>query len=82
VIPDAFNADRGLAARATSYSRYITSRESSAPEMTTNRRGSGERGKLDSFERVSSGGRKRNLHLTSAGNPLQVAMPSNPAENK
>lgn len=71
----ALNASRGLAARATSYSRY-SSRMRSADIAKSNKEGAVAVIALDSkadnssFYRNNSGGRARSLHLTSVENPF------------
>ena len=71
----ALNASRGLAARATSYSRY-SSRTRSADIAKSNKEGAVAVIALDSkadnssFYRNNSGGRARSLHLTSVENPF------------
>ena len=72
---EAVNASRGLAARATSYSRY-SSRTGSADVAKSSKEGAVAVIALDSkavnnsFYRNNSGGRARSLHLTSVENPF------------
>ena len=73
--PEALNASRGLAARATSYSRH-SSRTRSADIAKSNKDASVAVIALDtkadnsSFYRNNSGGKARSLHLTSVENPF------------
>lgn len=75
VRSEAVNASRGLAARATSYSRH-SSRTGSADIVKSNKDASVAVIPLDTksensnFYRNSSGGRVRSLHLTSVENPF------------
>ena len=72
---EALNSSRGLAARATSYSRY-SSRTGSADIAKSNKEGGVAVIALDSkadnssFYRNNSGRRARSLHLTSVENPF------------
>lgn len=75
VRSEALNASRGLAARATSYSRH-SSRTGSADIAKSNKDAAVAVIALDTksdnsnFYRNSSGGRVRSLHLTSVENPF------------
>jgi len=72
---EAFNSSRGLAARATSYSRH-SSRAGSADIAKSHKDAAVAVIALDtkadnsSFYRNNSGGRARSLHLTSVENPF------------
>jgi len=78
VRSEAYNASRGLAARATSYSRH-SSRGGSADIAKSNRNVEAMETSGDSnngFYRNNSGGRVRSLHLTSAENPFISQQPA------
>ncbi|KAJ7383271.1 Alpha-tubulin N-acetyltransferase 1 [Desmophyllum pertusum] len=73
VRSEAYNASRGLAARATSYSRHSASRGGSADIAKSNRdvvAMDTNAADNNSFYRNNSGGRARSLHLTSVENPF------------
>lgn len=72
VRSEAFNASRGLAARATRYSRH-SNRGGSADIIKSKRSVEAMDSTADSsssYLRSNSGGRIRSLHLTSAENPF------------
>lgn len=70
VPSEAYNASRGLAARATSYSRH-SSRGNSADFPKTKKDVVVTGTKVNNnFYRNNSGGRARSLHLTSVENPF------------
>ena len=72
IRPEAYNASRGMAARATAYSRH-SNRGGSADVVKSNRSVEAMDTGANSnscFNRNNSGGRVRSLHLTSAENPF------------
>lgn len=70
VSSETYNASRGLAARATSYSRH-SNRGNSADFSKTKKDVVVTGTKVsDNFYRNNSGGRARSLHLTSVENPF------------